>query len=94
MILRLKADFNGLCGDLLCLSHSDCAPDETGREVKLSEGMEVVAFEPDVGDDGVIFLVARGRVVPSPADLGHLGSVWCLSINENGVRHVPTLDDS
>jgi len=94
MTFRLRADFNGLFGDLLCLSHSGTAIDDTGGTVKLSDGMDVLAFDDDVEDGEKVFLVARGRVVPSPASLQHRGSLWSLQIDQNGVRHVPTLDDA
>ena len=94
MSIRLRGDFNGLFGDLLCLSHSDVSTDDTGVAVPLSSGMDVVAFEEDIEDGQACYLVARGRVVPSPESLQHRGSRWCLLINEQGVRHVPTLDDA
>ena len=37
-LIRLRADFNGLFGDLLRLSHSDVAIDEGGKEIVLSQG--------------------------------------------------------
>ncbi len=94
MSTKLRADFNGLFGDLLCLSHSDVATDEAGDAAPLQEGMDVVAFEEDVEDGQPCFLVAKGRVVPSPSSLQHKGSRWCLQIDQKGVRHVPTLDDA
>jgi hypothetical protein len=93
--IRIRGDFNGLFGDLLCLSHSDVASDERDVDVLLAEGMEVMAFESDIDDDGrSCYLVAAGRVVPSTADLVHGGSRWCLQIDQRGVRHVSTLDDA
>lgn len=94
MSIRLRGDFNGLFGDLLCLSHSDVATDDSGTAVPLRDGMEVVAFEEDAEDGHPCFLVARGRVVPSPDSLQHQGSRWCLLIDEQGVRHVLTLADA
>ena len=95
MATRLHGDFNGLFDDLLCLSHSDTAVDECGASVALSEGMDVLAFEEDVDDDGrPLFLVARGVVTRSPASLQHAGSRWCLRIDSEGVRHGPMLDDA
>lgn len=94
-MIRLRADFNGYFGDLLCLSHSDTAIDEHGAEVALVEGMEVVAFEEDAGVDGTpVFLVARGLTIRSPESLQHVGSRWCLQIDGQGVRDVSTLDDA
>jgi hypothetical protein len=94
MSIRLQGYFNGLFGDLLCLSHSDVAMDDTGTAVPLEAGMEAVAFEEDIEDGQRCFLVAKGRVVPSPESLEHRGSRWCLLIDQQGVRHVPTLDDA
>jgi hypothetical protein len=89
MTTRLLADFNGLFEDLLCLSHSDEAENDRGESCVLSEGLDVLAFESD-GDE---FLVARGKVERSPDSLKCLGSRWCLRIDDNGVRHVTTLND-
>jgi hypothetical protein len=94
MTIRLQGDFNGLFGDLLCLSHSDVATDDTGASILLEDGMEAIAFEPDEDDSGPCFLVAGGRVVPSPDSLQHRGSRWCLQIDHRGVRHVSSLDDT
>src|SRR5690242_19065079 len=41
------ADFNGVFGDLLCLTHDDSAPDEHGNRVALREGMRLLAFDYD-----------------------------------------------
>jgi hypothetical protein len=94
MSIRLRGDFNGLFGDLLCLSHSDVATDDAGAKVPLTNGMEAVAFDEDIEDDQPCFLVASGRVVPSPDSLQHRGSRWSLLIDERGVRHVSNLDDA
>lgn len=93
MSIRLRGDFNGLFGDLLCLSHSDVATDDTGATVQLTAGMDAVAYEEDVEDGQPCFLVASGQVVPSPDSLQHQGSRWCLLIDERGVRYVSTLDE-
>jgi hypothetical protein len=90
---RLRADFNGLFGDLLCLSHGDTSRDEAGNEIPLVAGMEVTAFEPDTDDDGQpADLIATGVVVPSPSWLQCNGSRWALRIDEQGVRHQPAED--
>jgi hypothetical protein len=86
-MIRLRADFNGLFGELLCLSHSDTCRDEFGRDVPLVAGMTVTAFEPDVEDGQRVHLVATGLVEPSPASLRCNGSRWALRIDEQGVRH-------
>ena len=63
MSIRLHGDFNGLFGDLLCLSHSDVATDESGATIALEAGMEAIAFEEDIEDGQRCFLVAKGHVV-------------------------------
>jgi hypothetical protein len=50
---RLQADFNGLFGDILCLSHSASCLDERGEEVLLQSGKVVTAFEEDVTSTGI-----------------------------------------
>jgi hypothetical protein len=93
-MVKLRGDFNGLFGSLLCLSHGETAIDESGVSVRLQQGMDVLAFEADVEDGQHCFLVARGYVVPSPDSLQHRGSRWCLQIDGKGVRHIATLDDA
>ena len=89
---RIQADFNGVFGDLLCISHSEAATTESGETV--TEGMELVVYESDIEDGKPAFLVARGRAVVSPPDFQHNGSRWCLRIDERGVRHEASLDDA
>lgn len=85
---RIRADFNGLFGHLLCLSHSDMARDENGQEVELSEGMSVIAFDEDLDEHGQRDdLIAQGVVIRSPDWLRCNGSLWSLQIDENGARH-------
>jgi hypothetical protein len=85
---RVRADFNGLFGDILCLSHSDTAPDENGNPVMLREGMRVLAYEQDSDEDGTPDnLIAFGIVDASPPWLRCNGSKWILRIDQNGVRH-------
>ena len=88
MTLRLRADFNGLFGRYLCLSHKDTCPDESGAEVVLREGMQVAAFDDDSDEQGrPDKLIASGVVEPAvPGLVGH-GSRWVLRIDERGVRH-------
>lgn len=87
-MLRVKADFNGLFEDVLCLSHSDHCLNEDGSPVLLSAGMTLTAFEPDADEEGnPDDLIATGVVEPSPDWLQCRGSRWILRIDENGVRH-------
>lgn len=82
------ADFNGLFGDILCLSHSDTAPDETGAQVRLVPGMLVTTFDEDLDEQGRRDdLVASGVVIASADWLQCKGSRWALKIDQQGVRH-------
>lgn len=86
--LRLRADFNGLFGDLLCLSHSDTSVDANGSTVALAAGMVVTAFDEDADETGKRDdLTASGIVEPSPDWLSCRGSKWVPRIDSNGVRH-------
>ena len=86
--IKLRADFNGLFGNLLCLSHDDVAKDEHGALVQLREGMVVTAFDEDANERGERDdLIAHGVVERSPEWLQCNGSRWSLRIDENGVRH-------
>ena len=90
---RLYADFNGLFGDILCLSHGDTCRTQGGDEVELREDTIVTAYDEDgndVGDD----LIATGVVERSPASLSCNGSVWCLRIDDNGVRSESEINKS
>jgi hypothetical protein len=85
---KLRADFNGLFGEILCLSHSDTCEDEFGGIVHLSAGMVVTAFDEDIDDTGAPDnLIASGVVELSPDWLQCNGSRWALRIDKNGVRH-------
>jgi hypothetical protein len=85
--MRLRADFNGLFGEVLCLSHKDTALDEHGDAVALQEGMSVTAYDEDLDEDGNRDdLVASGIVGPTPPWLSCRGSRWILNIDEHGVR--------
>ena len=86
--LRPWADFNGLFGEYLCLSHSDTCPDETGSRVTLRAGMLVTAFMEDSDEhDRPDNLIASGVVEPAaPGLVGH-GARWVLHVDESGVRH-------
>jgi len=86
--IRVWADFNGLFGEILCLSHHDTAPDENGQKVHLQAGMIVTAFMEDLNEQGTRDdLIASGVVEPAPPELRRRGSRWILRIDENGVRH-------
>lgn len=85
---RIRADFNGLFGDLLCLSHSETATDEGGTEVRLISGMVVTVFDEDTDSSGKPDdLVATGVVEEAPDWLSCKGSRWVLRIDTQGVRH-------
>ena len=90
---RLWADFNGYFGEILCLSHSDTCRTEDGEEVELKEGMIVTAYDDDVDENNERDnLIATGVVERSPESLSCRGSVWCLRIDDNGLRNESDLD--
>ena len=85
---KVRGDFNGLFGELLCLSHSDTCVDESGAPIQLRSGMVVTAFDEDADEHGVRDdLIATGTVEPSPDWLRCNGSKWALRIDKDGVRH-------
>ena len=85
---RVRADFNGLFGELLCLSHGATCTDETGAELELRPGMLLTAFDEDSDEHGQRDdLLATGIVEPSPDWLQCKGSKWVLHIDERGVTH-------
>ncbi len=91
---KLRADFNGLFGDILCLSHDDTCFDEAGREVALREGMTAAAYDEDADERGARDdLIASGVVEPAPDWLQCNGSKWVLKIDENGVRNESELSE-
>jgi hypothetical protein len=84
---KLRADFNGLFGDVLCLSHDETCVDADGETVQLVVGMEVTAFDIDADETGKRDdLIASGVVEPAPEWLSCRGSKWVLKIDSNGVR--------
>ena len=63
--IRLHADFNGLFGDLLCLSHSDTAIRRMEARSSCGREWTSLAFEADVSErteDGLLI----GRDVSQP----------------------------
>ena len=85
---KVRADFNGLFGDVLCLSHEDACLDEHGGVFALSEGLVLTAYDEDADENGNRDdLIATGKVEPPPEWLKCNGSKWVLRIDENGVIH-------
>jgi hypothetical protein len=86
--IRIRADFNGLFGELLCISHGESCSDDEGRGVTIRAGMKLTAFDEDQNEEGLRDdLIASGTVGPAPDWLRCTGSRWVLKIDENGVRH-------
>jgi hypothetical protein len=86
--IRIRADFNGLFGELLCISHGESCSDEQGKPVTLRCGMKLTAFDEDQDDEGNRDdLIASGTVEPAPDWLRCNGSRWVLKVDESGVRH-------
>ena len=75
---RLWADFNGLFGDVLCLSHRGTCIEHTIGPINVREGMHAVACDDE--------LVADGKVEQAPEWLRCKGSTWVLRIDQRGVR--------
>jgi hypothetical protein len=93
--IRVRADFNGLFEELLCLSHKDTCEDALGNLVTLRAGMVLTAFDEDAdGHGNRDDLIASGTVEPSPEWLSCRGSRWVLRIDTNGVRHESELQGS
>jgi len=93
--LRLRADFNGVFGNILCLSHSDTCKDEAGNPIALVAGLVATAFDEDSDEAGnPDDIIASGVVEPSPDWLQCKGSKWCLNIDLHGVRHQSDIEPS
>lgn len=83
----VRADFNGLFGNILCLSHGPTCAEQSGAEITLRDGIVLTAFDRDADENGNRDdLVATGIVETSPEWLQCRGSRWILKIDENGVR--------
>ncbi|HEX4076633.1 MAG TPA: hypothetical protein VHX49_14630 [Candidatus Acidoferrales bacterium] len=92
--MRVRADFNGLFGSLLCLSHNNTCTDANGNVVTLQVGMILTAFDEDTDEHGNRDdLIASGTVEPSPESLRCRGSVWVLRVDSRGVRHQSEVRD-
>jgi hypothetical protein len=88
IVRKVRADFNGLFGNVLCLTHQETALDELGDSVELREGMVITAFDLDADENGnPDNLIATGTVARPPDWLTHTGSRWVLMIDANGVRN-------
>jgi protein-tyrosine phosphatase len=75
----IAADFDGLFGDILCLSHQETCRDANEEQVEVVEGAHMTAFSDE--------LIASGRVERPPASLRHAGARWVLRIDERGLRY-------
>jgi hypothetical protein len=90
----VHGDFNGLFGDLLCLSHDETARTAGGEEIRLADGTELIAFEPDIDEGQPSALILCGRVEPSPDWLACNGSRWCLRGDERALLRWVELDEA
>jgi hypothetical protein len=94
---KIPTDFNGFIEEgLLCLAHEETPLDHEGNPVRLSEGAYVIAYTDDnVDDEGQVeYIVVSGSAERSPRDITHRGSVWCVRVDERGVRYLPSLDEA
>lgn len=90
MRLRLAGDFNGLCSEVLCLSHDETCKTPEGHRVEVTEGMLAVALEPDTEEDGTPSeLHATWTIERAPDWLECRGSRWVLRLDSHGVRWGP-----
>ncbi len=95
MTYILQADFNGVFGEILCLSHGDASTDVHGAIIRLETGMVVVAYAEDLDDQGIRDdVIAGGVVEPAPEWLASHGSRWVVRIDEHGIRHQSDLEPS
>ena len=88
-------DFNGLFGEILCLSHRETCERFDGTAVVLSGGMVLTAFQEDGDENGNRDdILATGTVEPSPDWLQCVGSRWILRIDGDGIRWESDLQKS
>ena len=93
--LKVQGDFNGVFGDVLCLSHTDTCKDEFGNDITLEEEMELIAFDEDADENGNRDdLIAIGKVERAPVWLQNHGSKWVLRIDQNGICHESELEQN
>jgi len=86
--VRVRADFNGLFGQILCISHREDCLTDNGERLLLRPGLHLTAWDEDVDENGLRDdLIASGVVERAPYALRCIGSRWVLRIDENGVRH-------
>ena len=91
----VRADFNGLFSECLCLSHGPTCQVRAGGELQLQAGMVVTAFDEDADEQGNRDdLFATGTVEPSPEWLQCRGSRWVLRIDDNRVRSESDIPNS
>jgi hypothetical protein len=80
--------------DLVLLAKEDIRLDSSGTLVTLSEGMEVIVCEDDVGEDGQTDrLIARGTVERNVESGLVATAKWACRIDENGVRHESEIEN-
>ena len=84
----VRANFNELFGNLLCLSHGERCTDPDGSPVDVVEGQLVTAFEDDSFATKHEYLIASGSVEKAPEELACPGSRWVLRLDAQGVRRV------
>lgn len=87
----VRANFKGLFGNLLCLSHGEPCTDPDGSPVEIAEGQLVIAYEDESIENRREYLVACGSVERAPEELACRGSRWVLRLDAQGVRRVAEL---
>src|ERR1041384_2392629 len=73
---NLRADFNGLFGEVLCLSHGDSCIDASGAAVQLTTGMELPSMKT---------LTKRANeTILLPQVSSNLRRIGCLATDQSG----------
>lgn len=86
---RIEVDFNEMLeSNLVLLSAEDTKRDANGEVLSLYEGLNLVVYMNDVGNDGKPDnLIARGIVERNYTSGWAKHVKWCCRIDADGIRH-------
>lgn len=90
-----RVDFNEMIDhDLFLLAQEDLRLDSSGTLVTLAEGMAVIVFMDDDGEDGQPDrLIARGKVERNVEEGWAAVAKWNCRIDTNGIRHESEIEN-